>query len=191
MKKAELREHFLNNRLHLTSLQVEEASELIAENFKRIPLSGISFLHTFYPIVGRAEVNSLLISDRIKKEYPEIKLVLSKINSENNTLDNYIWEENTPLAMNKWGITEPENGQTVDASLLDIILIPLLAFDKKGNRIGYGKGFYDRFLTECRPDAKKIGLSIFDPVEEIRDTDPFDFPLDCCITPSHIWHFSS
>ena len=75
----------------------------------------------------------------------------------------------------------------IQNSKIDLVLIPLLCFDKKGYRVGYGKGYYDRFLAECRPDVMKIGLSIFEPVDEISDVDEFDVKMDYCITPNKIW----
>ena len=70
-----------------------------------------------------------------------------------------------------------------------MVLVPLLGFDERGHRVGYGKGFYDRFLAECNPKIQKIGLSLFEPVAQIDDTSDFDIPLDACITPNRIWYF--
>lgn len=70
-----------------------------------------------------------------------------------------------------------------------MVLIPLLAFDKKGYRVGYGKGFYDRFLADCRPDVVKVGLSVFEPIDEIADLNEFDIKMDFCITPNRVWQF--
>jgi 5-formyltetrahydrofolate cyclo-ligase len=187
--KSTLRKIFLQKRREFTANDLEVLSTLIAEQFQQIPLAGVKFIHTFYPIAGRAEVDTLKISDWIKSSHPEIKLVLSKSNIQANTLSHILWEEDTPLAMNEWGITEPETGQEVLPEQLDLVLVPLLVFDKKGNRIGYGKGFYDRFLSECRHEVLKVGLSFFEPVEFISDVNEFDIPLDICITPNMVWRF--
>ena len=69
-------------------------------------------------------------------------------------------------------------------------MIPLLAFDKKGFRVGFGKGYYDKFLARCKPNVIKAGLSFFDPVDEINDISGFDIPLNFCITPKEIFSFS-
>jgi 5-formyltetrahydrofolate cyclo-ligase len=69
------------------------------------------------------------------------------------------------------------------------VFIPLLAFDKSGHRVGYGAGYYDRFLSKCKPDCLKVGLSFFEPVDEISDADEFDVKLNHCVTPSKIWTF--
>jgi 5-formyltetrahydrofolate cyclo-ligase len=91
---------------------------------------------------------------------------------------------------NHWKILEPVSNLQFPVSQIDLVLIPLLCFDKKGYRVGYGKGYYDRFLADCRPDVLKIGLSIFEPIEQIKDVDAYDIRLDFCITPNKIWQFS-
>ena len=106
------------------------------------------------------------------------------------TLTHYLLTENTQLRKNTYGIPEPVEGLLVPENKLDVVFVPLLAFDKKGCRVGYGKGFYDRFLMKCRPDTIKIGLSIFDAVSEISDATQADVRLDYCVTPEEIYSFS-
>ncbi len=74
-------------------------------------------------------------------------------------------------------------------SSIDWVLVPLLAFDRRGHRVGYGKGFYDRFLAGCRSDARKIGLSLFAPVVAIDDIGSQDVALDAVVTPDRVWTF--
>ena len=87
------------------------------------------------------------------------------------------------------GIPEPVDGLEVPASKLDVVFVPLLAFDKKGHRVGYGGGFYDRFLKSCKKDVLKIGLSFFLPELEIEDIHSDDIPLDFCVTPGEVFRF--
>ena len=72
---------------------------------------------------------------------------------------------------------------------IDLVIVPLLCFDKKGNRVGYGKGYYDRFLKQCRKDCIKIGFSYFDPIDQVEDINKFDVKLDYGITPDAIYQF--
>ena len=72
-----------------------------------------------------------------------------------------------------------------------MVLVPLLCFDRSGHRVGYGKGYYDRFLRKCRADCKKIGLSMFDPVDEITDAGESDVRLDLVITPTATVSFTN
>lgn len=74
-------------------------------------------------------------------------------------------------------------------SKIDVVFVPLLAYDNKGNRVGYGKGFYDHFLSECREDVVKIGLSFFEPEEAIEDVSATDIRLDYCVTPMTVYNF--
>ncbi len=105
-------------------------------------------------------------------------------------MENVLYDhEYTILGRNKFDIPEPIHGKIIPADQIDLVFVPLLAFDMKGNRAGYGKGFYVRFLMTCKPDVKKIGLSYFDAVEEIDDLSEFDIKMDSCICSNKIWEF--
>ena len=69
------------------------------------------------------------------------------------------------------------------------MFIPLLAFDVCGNRVGYGKGFYDDFLKNCSKDTVKIGLSFFEAETVIHDVELHDVRLDYCVTPNKSYTF--
>ncbi|MBV9241520.1 MAG: 5-formyltetrahydrofolate cyclo-ligase, partial [Acidobacteria bacterium] len=94
------------------------------------------------------------------------------------------------LVENKWGIREPDGEQTASPDEFDIVLVPLLAFDSFGHRVGYGKGYYDRFLSLCRPDCLKIGLCAFAAETKIEDIHPGDIKLDLCLTPDEGFAFN-
>ncbi len=189
MKKAEIRNLFLGQRQGLATEQIQVMDQQILNHFSELDMNGVQYLHLFLPILAKKEVNTFAIAAWLKENHPQIELVLSKSNFEEHTLSHFIWNEQTQLAENKWGITEPQGGSEISASELDMVLVPLLGFDERGHRVGYGKGFYDRFLAECNPKIQKIGLSLFEPVAQIDDTSDFDIPLDACITPNRIWYF--
>ena len=115
--------------------------------------------------------------------------VLPRVDMLSNEMSGIIINGRTELVMNKWGIPEPSEGNEADPESIDLVLIPLLAFDLSGHRVGYGKGFYDRFLRNCRPDCIKAGLSFFGPVESIDDLNVFDRKMDLCITPERVYEF--
>lgn len=190
MKKAEARKEFLSQRQALSPEDLQLKDQGILKGFKELDLEGIKLLHLFLPISTQKEVDTLAIAKWIKDFHPEIKLVLSKSNTLDHTLSHFIWEDKTVLEQNKWGISEPTGGVEVSAAELDMVLVPLLAFNEQGHRIGYGKGFYDRFLAECRPGVQKVGLSYFEPLTQIEDVNPHDIPLNVCITPNKIWYFA-
>lgn len=189
MNKQELRKIYLQKRKQLTPPEMAELNAAIINNFASLNLTGIRFIHIFYPITGKHEFNSLLLVDWLKENHPEIELVLPKTILADFSLKNILWQSNTPLGMNQWGITEPESGIEIDSARIDMVLLPLLAYDKSGNRLGYGKGFYDRFLINCKPDVQKIGISYFEPEEIFEEIDAYDIPLNACVTPKRIWKF--
>ena len=93
--------------------------------------------------------------------------------------------------LSDWGILEPmeETSVRLNPTDIDVIFIPLLAVDTQGHRVGYGKGFYDRFLAQAKPDVIKIGLSLNEPIEPIEDLNTFDVALDFAITPLSTYRF--
>ena len=115
-------------------------------------------------------------------------MVIPKSNVVTFEMKHYVLIDTTAIKPNIWNIPEPLDGTTIGASKIQLVLVPLLAFDKKEQRVGYGKGFYDRFLKGC-PEALKIGLSFFGPIEEIADIQSSDIALDYCITPNQIYRF--
>ena len=127
------------------------------------------------------EINTQPIIDFFRSIDKQI--AVSVCDFSNNTLKHYLLTENTKLSVNKFGVPEPVNATKITPQELDIVFVPMLISDKKNYRVGYGKGFYDRFLAECRADCKTIGLNFFKPIEKITDTHQFDVPLDIVIYP--------
>jgi len=97
--------------------------------------------------------------------------------------------DTTKIRKNEYGIPEPINGLEVPVSKINVVFVPLLAFDKHGNRVGYGKGFYDTFLAECKPETIKIGLSLFEAEDSIDDVFKEDVPLNYCVIPNNLYQF--
>ena len=87
-------------------------------------------------------------------------IILSKMVA-NHQLKHFLLTDNTLIKKNKWNVPEPVDGFEIDANKIDVVFIPLLAFDDQGHRVGYGKGYYDAFLASCKPDVIKVGLSFF------------------------------
>jgi 5-formyltetrahydrofolate cyclo-ligase len=104
-------------------------------------------------------------------------------------LENIRFTSKAALVTSTWGIQESASTDLIPTHELDMVLIPLLVFDARGNRVGYGKGFYDKLLSACRRDAQRIGISLFDGVERIDDVNSFDEPLHYCVTPDTVIRF--
>ncbi|ARS36780.1 5-formyltetrahydrofolate cyclo-ligase [Pontibacter actiniarum] len=189
MRKADLRKQMLQQRRALPQEEVQRRSQGIAEQFFRhFPLQAGQTVHVFLPIIKNNEVNTWPIIEQLRLEHPEVRVVVPVTDVEQHVLTHHHLTDEAILVENRWGIPEPQNAQIIHAREVDVVLIPLLAFDRAGQRVGYGKGFYDRFLADCRPDVLKIGLSLEPPVARIADPNPFDVPLDAVVMPEGVWH---
>ena len=187
--KQKIRNQFLDLRQTLSPDKYDQLNNGICQTFfSSTDLSQVNCLHLFLPIVSKKEVNTWLIVDRLRTEYPRVRISIPKV-SDQHTLINYYFEDNAQVTENKWGIPEPQFGEIIPAEKIDLVLVPLLAFDLRGNRVGYGRGFYDRFLKQCRQDCRRVGLSFFDPVDSISDVDDFDVRLTHCVTPEKLFTF--
>lgn len=191
MSKQDLRKEFLQKRKALAETEVDVFSKQIHDwFFRNIPVHAYATIHTFLPIKRNNEIDTYLIINTLRKNFAT-DIVIPR-SHEDGTMSHYLLTKDTVFEENKWKISEPSPVGSLQYSVfnIDLVLIPLLCFDKKGFRVGYGKGYYDRFLAECRPDVLKIGLSIFEPIDEISDVTAFDVQMDYCITPNKIWSFS-
>lgn len=187
--KSSLRKDFTLHRQGLSkediSLCAQKVHDLL---FSRIMMHRFDEIHIFLPIEKQREVDTRLIISTLRKDFaPNIYLPKSY---QAGKLTHHVYEPETKLVVNRWGVPEPENVEvSFPASTFDLVFVPLLAFDKRGYRVGYGGGYYDRFLSECRSSCLKVGLSFFEPVDEILDVNEFDIKLNHCITPNKIWTF--
>lgn len=191
MLKRELRKTYSSKRKLLSDGECALLNQGIYANFfGLVDLTAIRTLHMYLPIPKNNEPDTWQILDRIRREYAHIKITLPKTDVTTYTIENIYFEGLHQLKANAWDIPEPQQGVPTPVETIDMALVPLLAVDKQGHRAGYGKGFYDRFLKQCRPDCKKVGLSFFEPVDVIDDVDAFDVPLTHCVTPSKLHIFS-
>ncbi len=190
MTKEELRRIYLQKRRSLSDVEYEELNIQICENFfNQVDLASIKVLHVFIPMEKNREPDTIFIIERIQKKFMHVSLVIPKVNHVTEEMENFLFEGINQLEKNKWNILEPKAGKIVETKEIDMVLIPLLVFDEEGNRVGYGKGFYDKLLSNCRSDCKRIGLSLLEPVAKINDINPHDKKLHACITPSKTWNF--
>lgn len=181
MNKTTLRRTYLEKRNTLSETEYIKRNKTLCNRlFETTDFSDIKYLHIFLPILKFNEVNTWLIIDQMKEQYPTINIVIPKV--ENGRLNHYLFESMEQLSKSKWGIDEPSYGKIIEPKNIDLVLVPLIIADKLGNRIGYGKGFYDRFLKECNPTCQKIGLSLLPLLDKIMCIEHTDIPLDGIIT---------
>jgi len=188
--KQEIRKKYLDLRRALSSTEIDKSSREIANGFfLNVDFSSIHVIHIFLPIISKKEIDTWLIIERLRKEHPHVKISIPKVEGER--LVNFYFQDRKQLSENQWKILEPVSGEKTLANEIDVVIVPLLAVDRKGNRVGYGKGFYDKFLAECRSDCKKIGLSFFEPAEELIPVEAFDKRLDLAVTPTEVYRFEA
>lgn len=179
-KRQELGEEELENRNQGLLAQLENLRECITDK---------KTIHIFLSIRRQAEPDTYRLVDWINHQFAPVRWVVGKTERKTSGMYHYVWNEDSLIRENKWGIPEPLGGIRVAEKELDLIFVPLLVIDRQGQRVGYGKGYYDRFLAKCRPDALKIGVSLFEPVDQIADPSPTDIPLNGCITPQGTFWF--
>lgn len=186
MDKRTLRKEALAKRNALTEHQLDELNESLLTQFKTLNFSKATCIHIFLPIVVKREPNTFLMIEWLQQHHPEIQIIVPKADFSSNLMENYIFTKKEDLIINEYHIPEPQTAEQF-TGVPDMVIVPLLAFDEGGYRVGYGKGFYDRFLHEI--STQKIGLSFFNAVPEINDVHLNDIRLDKCITPNQIYNF--
>jgi 5-formyltetrahydrofolate cyclo-ligase len=189
MTKAKLRKIYKEKRSALSTREAEKFNDMILINFQRVKLPFISYVHTYIASGKLGEADPSALTRYLAFKNPGLKILVPKIDITSGDMQHLHFSDEVGLINNAFGIAEPSGGETLSPDEIDLVLVPLLTFDKKGFRVGYGKGYYDRFLSQCRLDAIKIGLSFFEPEEEIDDINQFDIPLNYCITPQQVFEF--
>ncbi len=187
MFKTELRKKYKELRHKLTSEIVEELSLAVANQLLSLGIWDKTYYHLFLTIAEQKEIDTEFLLHILAGKDKEI--VVSKSDFATLGMTHYLLTDNTKFQKNTYNIPEPIDGLEVPVVKIDVVFVPLLAFDAKGNRVGYGRGFYDKFLSECKPETIKIGLSFFDAEEIIEDASEKDIQLDYCVTPNRIYKF--
>jgi 5-formyltetrahydrofolate cyclo-ligase len=188
MKKSELRQIYLSKQKAISQQYRLANSEAIADLFfVTFDLREIRFLHSFIPIIKFNEIDTRLIVERVWRDYPHVQIVVPRVDLETNEMKGLKFDPNTELVRSAWEIEEPIHDEVVADREINMVLTPGLCFDRGGHRVGYGKGFYDRFLKNCRADCVKIGLGHFDLVDSIEDVHEGDVRLDAVVTPDAVF----
>lgn len=189
MLKHELRKIYKKKRLALSSSQRMRLDDLLLIQLQRIPLTDIKILMSYWPLEHHCEMNTLLYTRYLEHALPALKIAFPVGDLETKEMKAVLVHEETNFVENVYGIPEPDEGEEIAAAAIDLVFVPLLAFDTAGYRVGYGMGFYDRFLSKCHQEVITIGFSYFDPIDRIEDRNQFDVPLNYCITPEKVYEF--
>lgn len=189
MYKQELRELYKAKRKALSDKERLRLDDLILLRFQQFDYSDIQTLLSYWPVARMAEPNTLPFSGYLRHLIPGLRVAYPITNTVTNEMKAVAITEETIYHTSPLGLTEPKEGEELAGSEIDLVLVPMLACDMDGFRVGYGKGYYDRFLAKCRENIVKIGFSYFEPVHQITDRNQFDVPLTYCITPWQIYEF--
>lgn len=189
ISKATLRNTYKQRRKALTDKERLKFDDLILIQFQKLILHDIHALLSYWPIKSHYEINTLPITDYLSFKIPGLRVCFPKTDFAQTKLQAIEVERDTSFEMNHAGIGEPTSGDLIYPEELDMVFVPMLAYDKRGFRVGYGKGFYDRYLQQCRKNVIKVGFSYFEPEDAIPEVNEFDIPLNLAITPQSIYEF--
>jgi 5-formyltetrahydrofolate cyclo-ligase len=189
MTKKEIRTIYKAKRNELHVSQKAKMDDLLLIHFQQLPIWIPALVMTYAPHEKMNEFDPQYITDYCFFKNPE-QVLFYPVMGADDEISCVVVNDNTTFAANQYGISEPVDGLPMFPEEIDLVILPLLAFDRNGYRVGYGKGCYDKFLKECREDVMKIGFSYFEPVEMIDDINAFDVKMDYCITPQHIYAFN-
>lgn len=191
MQKNEIRKIYRQKRQQLSFSQKEKMDDLLLIQFQKLPINVPALIMTYASIENMSEFDPQLITDYCYYKNGDQRLVYPVMSADNCSCDMeaVMVNDDSFFNTNAFGVDEPVGGKKVSTAAIEMVIVPLLSFDKKGNRVGYGKGYYDRFLTDCNNSCIKIGFSYFGPVDTIEDINQYDIPLDYCITPEQIFTF--
>lgn len=188
MLKADLRKIYIQKRNELQAAERLKMDDLLLIQFQQISLEGIRTVLTYWPMQHKAEPNTHLLNGYLRHMIPDLQLAYPLVKGQ-ELMEAVLVNEDTVYHTNQWGITEPQSGEALPISKVDLVLVPLLVFDEAGYRVGFGKGFYDRYLASKEDHTLIIGFSYFDPIPLISDTHEFDIPLHMGITPKRFYEF--
>ncbi len=190
MLKLDTRIAYRDKRNLLTNDKINQLSaDIFKLFFEQFNMNNFKCVHFFKSIARMKEVNTSSFQNTLLEKYINTKIATSVSDINSTLLTHYIVDKNTSYKENLFAIPEPVNGIKITEKEIDLVLVPLFAFDKKGHRVGYGKGYYDRFLRELNPKCIKVGVNFFEPIDLIEDADTHDIALDYCITPEKIYKF--
>ncbi len=187
MNKSDSRILYLQKRLNLSNDHYRSLNRKITEHFLHYLPESTDTVHIYLPINEKNEPDTWPIIRALWALGRNV--VVPVMDPLNSSLTSWNLAPDTILQKNDWGIPEPVSSSIAEANAIDLVVLPLLAFDRQGYRVGYGKGYYDKYLAGFGHQPIKVGLSFFDPLDKIDDRNAQDIPMDICITPSGLIKF--
>lgn len=189
MLKKEARKIYREKRMALSAPERAKLDDLMLVQFQTLQIPFIHALLTYWPIEENNEPETDLLAGYLEFKNPALKILYPKSDFTRTAMEAIEIEADTAFQKSVYNIHEPLSGTVIAPSLIDMVLVPMLVCDKNGYRVGYGKGFYDKFLAQCSRRCIKVGLTYFEPIDKINDSNDFDVPLSFCITPHNVYVF--
>lgn len=181
LDKSTLRAQIKHQRSQITHQVWKEWSRKITERvLQNEKVESAESIHCYVSMNSRNEVDTHLMIQSLLEHNKMVYIPV--MNQETNELQHAALSDVDALVPNEWGVPEPVNQDNVPIISPNIIIVPLLAADRNGNRLGYGKGYYDRFLASV--SALKIGVVFDQFILNTIPVEPHDVPLDLLITES-------
>ena len=173
MEKSEIRRKIKNLRMMLSEMEKASAAEEVFSQLEKTA----AFMLADNILMYHSLPDELSTIKFLKKWHDRKRFFLPRVNGVN--LDILPYEE-TRLELGSFHIEEPTGDDVVDVDDIELMIIPAVAFDRKGNRLGRGKGFYDRLLSSSR--ATKIGVGYEFQLFDSIPSEPHDVAMDMVIT---------
>jgi 5-formyltetrahydrofolate cyclo-ligase len=188
MSKDELRRLYLDRRMALRQDEMADYNRAIHRRiFSLLGRHDFQYAHIFLPLVPKHEIDTWPVIRWLWKNGKAV--LVPGMEGVPPRLQTLRLDAASQITEGHWGVPEPMHPVQADRNLIEVMLLPLVAFDKSGYRLGYGKGYYDFFIRSIERPVLKIGLSFFAPVEEIPSPDEWDVPLDMAVTPEAVFRF--
>ncbi len=187
MDKSQIRKQYKSFREGLSKIQIQNRSISIANRCLELPIWDKQIMHIFLSIENQKEIDTSFLLTLLQGKDKEI--VIPKM-TDSVHLQHFLLTDQTLFKKNSLGIPEPVSGIEIKPTLIDVVFVPLLGFDFNGNRVGYGKGYYDRFLLNCKEDCIKIGLSFFEEEQFAFEVEDTDIPMDFCVNHKRIYRYT-
>ena len=189
MTKDELRKKYREKRAAISAAQKSLWEDLMLIQFQHLDIEIPSLIMTYAAMEKLNEFDPQLITDYCYFKNPGQVLFYPVVDKKEKSINSVVVNDDTLFKENKMGIPEPVDGMPMFPEEIDLIVVPLMAYDVRGHRVGYGNGYYDRFLKQCKDDVIKIGFSFFEPEPSIIGITRYDVKLDYCITPQRVYSF--
>jgi 5-formyltetrahydrofolate cyclo-ligase len=189
MNKQQLRKVYKQMRLDIDPKDKLTFDDMMLLQLQQFNFNSIKTLLTYWPMASVNEPNTHLFSSYLRHIIPNLRIAYPVANFETNTFNAIEINEDTVYTTNQYLITQPTKGNLIYPKEIDLIFVPMFTCDSEGFRVGFGKGFYDKFIANCSDSVVLIGFNYFNPVVKIDDINHLDFPLSYCITPNEVYEF--